>query len=221
MTAIDFSMALWVIVVPVLVGYLLGSISGSLVLGKLSQVDIRSMGSGNAGGTNAFRTQGWRFALGVLIIDIGKGALSTWGVAAAMTTSGAMPEGHAITAASIAGFGAILGHVWPLYFGFRGGKGAGTAVGAVVILAPGCILPMLLVWLSSLLLSGYVGLSTIFAGFVLVPAMWWFGPDPLPTSLAVFAVSVAVLIVFTHRSNIQRLRDGTENRFNTQKLWRR
>ncbi len=210
----------WVWGVPLVAGYLLGSISGALVLGRFSNVDIRAMGSGNAGGTNAFRTKGWRFALGVVVIDIGKGVLAAAGLPMVLTHAGWVDQA-ALTAGVVAGFAAILGHIWPLYFGFRGGKGAGTAVGAVLVLAPGCILPMLITWLVTLLATGYVGFSTILTGLVLVPSMIYFGPEPLPTDLAIFAVAVAGLIVFTHRSNLQRMRQGTENRFNTQKLWRR
>ncbi|HEY7906668.1 MAG TPA: glycerol-3-phosphate 1-O-acyltransferase PlsY [Wenzhouxiangella sp.] len=202
-----------------LLGYLLGSVSGSLLLGKFKAIDIRTSGSGNAGGTNAFRTLGWRFALAVVVIDIGKGALAAGllpGLFAQMGSTQAFT-----TLAPIAGFAAILGHIWPVYFGFRGGKGAGTAVGAVAVIAPGSILPMFIIWLITVLATGYVGLATIFAGLILVPTMWWFGPTPLPASLASFAILTAALIVFAHRSNITRLLNGTENRFNTQKIWRR
>lgn len=201
-------------------GYLLGSVSGSLVLGGLRAIDIRAMGSGNAGGTNALRTQGWKFALGVVAIDIGKGALAA-GVAPVMATSVFGATAAWLTLATIAGLAAILGHIWPLYFGFRGGKGAGTAVGAVAVIAPSCIGPMFLVWLVTVLLTGYVGLATIFAGVVLIPAVWWLGPQPLPPALAGFAIAVAVVIALTHRGNIQRLIEGNENRFDTHKLWRR
>lgn len=190
------------------------------MLGRLKRIDIRTRGSGNAGGTNALRALGWRFALSVVIIDIGKGAVAAGVLPALFVASEAGLDQWAPLAA-VAGFAAIIGHIWPLYFGFRGGKGAGTAVGAVAVLAPGCILPMFLIWLVCLLATGYVGLSTILAGIVLVPAMWWLGPEPLPNAYAMFALATAVLIVFAHRSNMQRLLNGTENRFNTQKIWRR
>jgi len=206
--------------VVAMLGYLLGSVSGSLVLGRLQSVDIRAMGSGNAGGTNALRTQGWPFALGVVAIDIGKGALAA-GVAPFIVTLVFGATTAWLTLATIAGLAAILGHIWPLYFGFRGGKGAGTAVGAVAVIAPSCIGPMFLVWLVTVLVTGYVGLATIFAGVVLIPTVWWLGPHPLPPALAGFAIAVAVVIVLTHRGNIQRLIEGNENRFDTQKLWRR
>jgi len=202
-----------------ILGYLFGSVSGSLLLGKFKSVDIRASGSGNAGGTNALRTLGWRFALAVVIIDIGKGALAAGFLPWLFVQLGSQ---QAITVlAPVAGFAAILGHIWPVFFGFRGGKGAGTAVGAVAVIAPGSILPMFVVWLITVLATGYVGLATIFAGLILVPTMWWFGPTPLPTSLASFAIATAALIVFAHRSNITRLMNGTENRFNTKKIWRR
>lgn len=208
-----------VLIASALLGYLLGSISGSLLLGRWQGVDIRTQGSGNAGGTNALRTRGWRFALAVVVIDIGKGALAAW---LAMTLVNALALGiDPLVAGVSAGLAAFIGHVYPVFFGFRGGKGAGTAVGAVAVLAPWAILPMFGVWLLTVLATGYVGLATILAGLVLVPTLWWLGPEPVPMALVVFASAVAILIVFTHRSNLARLRDGTENRFEKARLLRR
>jgi len=205
----------------VVLGYLLGSVSGALVLGRLRGVDIRASGSGNAGGTNALRTVGWAFALGVVVIDIGKGALAS---GLALSLARLFGEGFPVapvSGAALAGLAAVIGHVWPLYFGFRGGKGAGTAVGVVLVVAPWCILPLLVVWLIALLGTGYVGLATVLAGLSLVPAMWLFGPDPVPAGLGMMAVSLAVLLVFTHRSNIARLRRGTEHRFEKARVIKR
>lgn len=201
-------------------GYLLGSISGSLLLGRLRDIDIRTMGSGNAGGTNALRTVGWQFALGVIVIDIGKGAVSA-GLLPLLAPWLAADPLDFTTLAAAGGFGAVLGHVWPVYFRFRGGKGAGTAVGAIAAAAPWCLAPLLLVWLVTLIGSGYVGLATILAGLSLVPSMWLFGPDPLPPALAVLAISLAVLLTFTHRANLARMRTGDENRFEKARLLRR
>ncbi|MEE4638561.1 MAG: glycerol-3-phosphate 1-O-acyltransferase PlsY [Wenzhouxiangella sp.] len=203
-----------------LIGYLLGSLSGSLVLGRFRGVDIRGLGSGNAGGTNALRTLGWRFALAVIAIDLGKGALAA--LLAPVIVTGLFPDLPATPMlAAVAGFFAVIGHVWPLYFGFSGGKGAGTAVGAIAVLAPWCILPLLLVWIVTIIGTGYVGLATILAGITLVPAMWLLGPDPLPTSLGLLAIVLAITLVFTHRSNLARLRDGSENRFEQARLLKR
>lgn len=199
-------------------GYLLGSISGSLVLGRFRGIDIRAMGSGNAGGTNALRTVGWGFALGVVLIDVGKGWLAA-GLLPLLFAEGGSTE--ALHYGAVAGFAAVLGHIWPLYFRFRGGKGAGTAVGVVLSVAPWCFLPLLTVWLVTLVGTGFVGLATILAGFSLVPAMWLLGPDPLPAGLGALAIALAVTLVFTHRENLARMRSGTENRFEKARLIKR
>jgi len=198
-------------------GYLLGSISGSLLLGRLRGVDIRSMGSGNAGGTNALRSVGWWFALGVVVIDIGKGVVAALVPQLPLPFSDALPVGTT-GAAALCGLAAVIGHVWPVYFGFRGGKGAGTAVGVVAVIAPWCILPLVVVWTVTLLGTGYVGLATVLAGLSLVPSMWLLGPVPLPPVLGATAIALALLLVFTHRGNLARLRSGTENRFDKARL---
>ncbi len=201
-------------------GYLLGSISGSLLLGRLRGVDIRQLGSGNAGGTNALRTVGWKFALGVVLIDVGKGAVAAGLVPLALL---GLPltviDFH--TLAATASLAAVLGHVWPLYFRFRGGKGAGTAVGAVAVVAPWCLAPLLLVWVITIVGTGYVGLATILAGLSIVPAMWLLGPEELPPALGALAIALAIVLVYTHRDNLSRMRSGSENRFEKARLVRR
>lgn len=203
--------------VATLVAYLIGSLSGSLLLGRLRGVDIRTQGSGNAGGTNAFRTQGAGFALGVVVFDMGKGALAAWlGLRAA-----AMLEGGDALAAWLpwwAAFAAVLGHVWPLWHGFRGGKGAATAVGAVCMLWPWAAGPVFAVWLLCLLLSGYVGLSTVLAGLSIAMLAMATG---VPTPQLGFAFALAALLLFTHRGNLARLRAGTESRFEKARVLRR
>jgi len=192
--------------------FMLGSLSGSLLLGALRGVDIRTLGSGNAGGTNALRTQGKWFALGVMVIDVGKGALAVlWLPAAALpgvTVDPALDREFLTYAVAM---GVVLGHVYPLWFGFRGGKGAATAVGAVAIIAPQLVVPSILAWLAIIGLTGYVGLATMGAA---IGAALYLGLTGLPGDhgLFAFAAILAVLIVFTHRSNISRLRAGTEVR---------
>src|SRR5699024_1150530 len=154
---------------------LLGSISGALLLGRLQGIDIRTIGSGNAGGTNALRTVGWRFALAVVLVDVGKGAIAA-GLLPLATSLLTSQQPDFITLAAAAGGGAVIGHVWPLYFRFKGGKGAGTAVGAMAVIAPWCLAPLLLVWVVTIIGTGYVGLATILAGLSLVPSMWLLGP---------------------------------------------
>ena len=188
----------------VLIGYLLGSLSGSLLIGRLRGVDIRSAGSGNAGGTNALRTQGPWFALGTVAIDIGKGALAAW-LGLRFT-----PAGLSAAWPYACAFAATLGHAWPVFYGFRGGKGAATLVGGLILLWPQCLLPTLLVWVLALVLGGYVGLATMLAGLSLVPQALLAGDDRLRLG---YAVLCALFLVFTHRTNISRLRAGTESRF--------
>jgi len=195
------------VIVPIgllLLSYLLGSLSGSLLLGRLRGVDIRASGSGSTGGTNAFRTQGWWFALGTVFIDIGKGALAAW-LALRLLPAGSHPAWPYACA-----FAAVLGHVWPLFHGFRGGKGAATLVGGLAVLWPQVLVPGLLVWILSLMWTGFVGLSTILAGVaILVAAMAW-GETHARIG---YAAAVALFLLFTHRANLARLQRGTEPRF--------
>ena len=181
--------------------YLLGSVSGSLWLGKLRGVDIRTQGSGNAGGTNAFRTQGWAFALGTVLIDIGKGVAA---VALMRAAGGDLPM------QMLAALLAVVGHVWPVFHGFRGGKGAATVVGALVLLWPLALAPLLGVWLVVLSSTGYVGLATVLAG-VALPL--WALVEGRPVEWLVFSMVIAMLLAWTHRANLRRLREGNEHRF--------
>jgi len=203
----------------VLMSYLLGSLSGSLLIGRLRGVDIRRAGSGNAGGTNALRTQGWRFALGVVVIDVGKGIAAAW-IGMHVAASAPAPLDTAYAQGALCGFAAIVGHCWPLFFGFRGGKGGATAVGVMLVLAPILVLPVLATWALALIATGYVGLATIVAGgaFAVLAATTAANAAP---ALTAFAVATALLIVFTHRDNIRRLARGEEYRFEKARLLRR
>jgi glycerol-3-phosphate acyltransferase PlsY len=194
--------------------YLLGSVLGSLLVGFFyGGVDIRKLGSGNAGGTNALRTQGKWFALWVMVIDIGKGIL-----AASVIPPLAIP-GVGFDAAIdrellryATAFAAILGHVFPVWFGFRGGKGGATAAGLLCFLAPTAALPVIGTWVLTVLTTGFVGLATMTAALA---AVAFIGITALPErhGLFVFACVTAALLVYAHRSNIRRMRNGTESRF--------
>lgn len=192
--------------------YLIGSISGSLLLGRLRQVDIREFGSGNAGGTNALRAQGFGFALGVVIIDVGKGAL------AASLPNWLEWDGAPLPSAPlVCAMAAIIGHCYPVWHGFRGGKGAATAVGGLLVLQPLALVPMLSVWVVCLVITGWVGLSTMLAGITLVPATLWLQGSRAELA---FGVAVALFLVFTHRKNIRAMLDGSEYRFERVRLSR-
>jgi acyl phosphate:glycerol-3-phosphate acyltransferase len=198
-----------VVVATVVVAYLLGSLSGSLLVGRLRGVDIRTQGSGNAGGTNALRTQGWTFALAVVVIDIGKGALAAalpW-LVPITTPFAPLPLALATSLA------AMLGHRYPVFFGFRGGKGAATLVGALAVVLPIAVVPVFLLWLVIVLVTGYVGLATIVAALSMPLVCAAFAPDAWRIEIIAFALIAAVFIVYTHRDNVARLRAGTEHRF--------
>jgi glycerol-3-phosphate acyltransferase PlsY len=197
--------------------YLLGSIVGSLVIGRFRGVDIRALGSGNAGATNALRTQGKRIALGVLVIDLAKGWVATHLIAPALLP-GIAPAAPALHAwcVTVCGLAVILGHVYPLWFGFRGGKGVATLVGTVLGIHPWLLLPMVLTWLTAVMLFGFVGLASMLSAFALAVAIALSAGSPRAPLLS-FGVLVALLILFTHRANIARMRAGTESR--ARRLW--
>ena len=200
--------------------YLLGSLNGSLLLGRFRDIDIRNEGSGNAGGTNALRTHGRMFALGVIVIDIGKSVLATGWVAGTALLGGAATGISATWLALACGAAAVVGHCWPAFYGFRGGKGMATLLGVYLVIAPALILIMMMVWLVAVGFTGYVGLATIL-GAAAAP-VWMLASGVPPTApLAVFGIAMALLIVFTHRSNMARMKSGEEARFSWSWLARR
>ena len=198
--------------VKFLLSYLIGSLMGSMIVGRLrGGVDIRNLGSGNAGGTNALRTQGVVFAIGVVIVDIGKGVIGA-GVIPGLDLPyvAADPEISRIWLTLSCAAAAILGHVWPIYHDFRGGKGGAALIGTLIVVAPELILPVLLVWAWVLAATGYVGVATMTAAASL---SIWIGVTRLPADqpLFIYCTVAALFIVYCHRSNIQRMREGTEH----------
>lgn len=200
-----------------LLAYLLGSLMGALLFGMARGVDIRESGSGNAGGTNALRTQGFGFAAGVVVVDVGKALLAV-GVLPGLTLPGVAPdpavarEWLAVACATAV----VAGHVWPLYHEFRGGKGAATLIGAMAVLAPLPLLPALAAWFVVVGLSGFVGLGTMTAAVVLPGAVLWL-EEAAPPSLVAYTLVMAAFVIWTHRANIARMRAGNENRMH--RLW--
>ena len=208
--------------VKFLLSYFVGSVMGSMLVGWFSGgVDIRTMGSGNAGGTNALRTQGWIFALGVVIIDVGKGALGA-GVVPGLNLPyvGTDPTLSREWLTLCCAAAAVIGHVWPMWHKFRGGKGAATLAGTFLVLSPELLLPVLLAWAIVLTSFGYVGFATIAATItapIFIAATRF--PDDQP--LFIYGVTMVLMIIFTHRSNLQRMRDGSESRQVRLMLFRR
>lgn len=201
-----------------LLAYLLGSLIGSLIVGQLrGGVDIRTLGSGNAGGTNALRTQGVGFAVWVMLIDIGKGWLATALLPAIVfpvigVDSTVARDWLTVACAS----GAVLGHVYPVWYGFRGGKGAATLIGVVLGIDPTALAPLLAVWIVVVMLTGFVGLGTMIA-VAAFPIYLMLTNDAVSLAYLAFGIAMVTFVCYTHRSNIERMLSGTENR--AQRLW--
>ncbi|HVC01992.1 MAG TPA: glycerol-3-phosphate 1-O-acyltransferase PlsY [Steroidobacteraceae bacterium] len=199
-----------------LAAYLLGAMVGSLVIGLLRGIDIRAMGSGNAGATNALRTQGKAFGAAVLGIDIAKGVIAVaWLPALVIPGIGADPGVSRSWMTLACGLAVVLGHVFPVWFGFRGGKGAATIAGVVGAIDVRLLVPMLLGWFVVVALSGYVGLATMLAGLAVTATVAFL--DPGDWRLLGFCTLLTAFLVYTHRGNIARMRAGNENR--VRRLW--
>jgi acyl phosphate:glycerol-3-phosphate acyltransferase len=192
----------WPAALLVVVGYLLGSLSFALLLVKWrTGADIRTVGSGNAGATNVLRAHGKGLAAAVALLDTAKGAAAVLLV-------------RLVTAdpryAAAAGLAAILGHVFPLYSGFRGGKGVATAVGAFLVLAPLATAVCLAVFLAVVAVTRYVSLGSMIAIVLLPPAVGIL--SHAPRAVVVAAAATAVLVVFKHVENLKRLAHGEERK---------
>jgi glycerol-3-phosphate acyltransferase PlsY len=200
-----------------ILSYLLGSIIGSLLIARLTGgADIRTLGSGNPGATNALRTQGRKVALAVLAIDLAKGWIATgvvapWALPMELVTT---PSTLQAWCAPVCGIAVMLGHIYPVWYGFRGGKGVATLVGAVAGMSFSLLLIMILTWLIAVMLFGFVGLASILGAMALAVTI---ALRNLGIPLLTFGIASALLILYTHRSNIARMRAGTEHR--ARRLW--
>ena len=192
----------------IFISYLFGSVSGSLLLGRFKNIDIRKLGSGNAGGTNALRSVGPLFALGTILIDIFKGYLPI------VLLSFYLDESISLDLAQVTfGVAAVLGHVYPIFYNFKGGKGAGTLAGVVLAIFPLSIPIVILAWFLILILTGYVGLSTMCAGISLVLVTYFMYSNTIFSIFGYFTIGIAIFLIYTHRENIKRMYHGTENQF--------
>ncbi|MGH7500138.1 MAG: glycerol-3-phosphate 1-O-acyltransferase PlsY [Longimicrobiales bacterium] len=183
--------------------YLTGAIPTSFVVGRVRGVDLRRHGSGNLGASNAYRVLGWKAALPIFVVDIAKG----WFPAFAFPLWDGQPS-----PSWALGYGAasIMGHVFSIYVGFKGGKGVATSAGVVLALAPMAMLIGLGTWGFLAWVTGYVSLASMVAAIVVAVTVWVLaGSGPVLW----LTLALAVFVVFAHRANIRRLRAGTENRF--------
>ena len=205
-------------IINVVFSFLIGSLSGSLIIGKLRGVDIRELGSGNAGGTNAFRTQGFIFALGVVLIDVLKGFISAYFVST-LTYGEFTFLGNPELNILLCGLSAVVGHVYPIYHGFRGGKGAGAGMGMILALDPASLGVAISLWVICLILTGFVGFGTMIA--VSSIPIYLFSTGNNLEYFPGLSVLLALFIIFTHRSNIKRMMNGNENQFKKAMLFKR
>ena len=208
------------VVVILLLSYLAGSIPGSVWMGQLLYgVDVRKHGSLNAGATNVFRVLGWKAGVLSTIVDLGKGLLAA-GVIASIRIDG-LPSGFTFWQVEsvvrlLAGIAAIVGHMLPIWARFRGGKGVNTAAGVLFAITPKTMWIVIGVFALVLFSSRYVSLASIVAA-IMFPAtiairMFIFDIEALDRSLLLFGIIFALAILYAHRSNIQRLIAGTENK---------
>ena len=201
------------------ISYLMGSIPTSIIAGKLLKgIDIRKEGSGNAGATNVFRVLGWKAGLVVLLIDMLKGWIPTVYVSQLGMDSGL--GWHAINYQIIAGISAMFGHIWTIFVSFKGGKGVGTGAGMIIGLAPVPVLVWIIVFIVTVWLTRFVSLGSILASitFMAVVFVQKFALNqPVPIELLIFSLFIPVLIIFTHRANVQLLMKGEENKIQFKK----
>ncbi len=206
--------------------YLAGSIPFGLLIGRMHGVDVRRAGSGNVGATNVGRLLGRKWGVACFVLDLLKGAAPVaiygWTHGAAAAVRSADPAGDWLAAAQWLGVAAatVVGHVFPIWLGFRGGKGVATGLGAVLGVWPLLTLPAAfaaVVWLAVVRLSAYVSVASIAAAaslplFTLAGA-WWFALPPRPTAVFVgVTAALALLVVWRHRENLSRIRAGREDK---------
>lgn len=196
----------------VLASYLLGSIPTSIIAVKLLKgIDIREYGSGNAGATNVFRVMGWKIGLAVLIIDMAKGYIPTI-LFYKLGMKGV--DWPIINLQILAGLSAIFGHIWTVFAGFKGGKGVGTGAGMLIGLTSFAVFIGIIVFIIVVSISRFVSLGSIIASLSVPVTVIVQNQSQVtfPLQLFILSLFVPVLIIYTHRENIQRLLKGEESR---------
>lgn len=198
-----------------LLSYLIGCVMGGRVIGALrGGVDLRRLGSGNIGATNALRTQGAAFALGVLLIDVLKGVVAVLVVPQlALPLDAGAWNGTQASRAYACGAAVVIGHCYPLFNRFVGGKGVATLAGVVACLLPQAALWMLAGFVLVVMLSGYVSLATLCAAVLGLFQVSCVGPQGLLSPAGLFLLGMNGLLFWKHRHNLLRLYQGTESRF--------
>jgi glycerol-3-phosphate acyltransferase PlsY len=205
----------------VVLSFVLGSIPGSLWAGKMMHgIDVREHGSGNAGATNTFRVLGWKAGVIATLIDVGKGFIAA-GLIAKFVRIDALPQDLPFwnvntLAQMLAGIGAVAGHMFPMFAGFRGGKGMNTAGGVLFAITPVSMAVTMIVFILVLLTTRTVSLASLTATLAFPISVgvrkYYLGIEQLDASLFIISIVISAGLIWAHRSNIRRLMDGTESR---------
>ena len=202
-------------IILLVLSYLTGSIPTSIIVSRIAKnIDIRDHGSGNAGATNVYRILGWKYALIVLLLDIFKAWLPTAIYATTIFQYISIIDIGFIQI--LCGSFSVIGHTYPIFAKFKGGKGVGPLIGVLLALFPIAFPLCLIVAIAIIVTTGYVSLGSIFAAislpiFILIlPVLDVISPN---LSLVIFSLLVPWFVIYTHRGNISRIRNGTENRF--------
>jgi glycerol-3-phosphate acyltransferase PlsY len=218
---------MFLLAIIVVLSYLVGSIPTSIIISKLVKgIDIRNYGSGNAGGTNVMRVLGWKYGLLVIILDALKGSIAVILIArlhfGVLPFQNVSPFDDFTLVQIIAGLSAVIGHIWTIFAGFKGGKGIATALGMLLMIVTVDILIALAVFILTVSISKYVSLGSIL-GALTVPTALIIRENIFDShiegynTLLPFLIAVSLLVIFTHRKNIVRLLNGTENRISFKK----
>ena len=203
------------ILITLVLAYLAGSLPTGFLVARAMRVDITQAGSGNIGATNVFRVLGKGPGALVLIVDLLKGALA---VQFAPVLAVAVVPSNSLALPALAALGAVLGHNYTCWLGFKGGKGVATSAGAMAALIPPAFGVTVITWLLVFFLSRYVSMASIAAAIILPVATIFTVSGPTRWPLVAFTSALAALAVWRHRANIERLRAGTEHRFGKSKL---
>lgn len=208
-------MNLWLLSISI--AYLLGSIPfGYLLVRIFRKEDIRALGSGNIGATNVARSGAKGLGIATLLLDLGKAALAVL-IAFQIARHAGFNHGQAFDLATASAVAAVLGHVFPVWLGFRGGKGVASAFGVFLILSPAIALSILIIFIVVFAISRYVSLASILASLAIPLLALHFAPNMSHIVLFGF-VFIPLLVVVKHHQNIRRLLSGTESRFGTKKV---
>lgn len=220
--------ATFYLILIALLSYLAGSLPTGVVVSRLFfGFDIRTKGSGNMGSTNAFRVLGWKWGLAVQIIDILKGVFAVAVIATYIGEGITFPNATGfedITLIKVgAGVFAVMGHIWSFFVKFKGGKGVNTAAGMLIALVPVDVAIAFGLFSIAVILSGYISLGSITAALSIPSSLFvrhnFLNVDiPGYTTLIYFTLFIMALVLYTHRSNIKRILEGSENRFNKLRL---